>query len=199
MVVRVWQQVRKASKVGQAIVATEDAAIGAAVSVFGVPWVLTGPCQNGTERVLQVALGLPFEEVVNVQGDEPLLDPTHLDAVIGGLEGGWDVVTAAAPLLDPTDPARVKVVTDPRGRALYFSRQPIPTGGPWKLHLGIYAFRKSALQRIADLSPSLLERSERLEQLRWLEAGLSIGVVEVGEAEGGVDTPEDLERVRRRF
>lgn len=198
MVVRVWQQVCRARLVERAIIATEDPAIGQAAEAFGVPWVLTGPCSNGTERVLKVALPPEVEVLVNVQGDEPLIDPSQIDAVVES-SFRWDVTTACAPLADPSDPSRVKVVITPTGRALYFSRQPIPTGGPWKLHLGLYAFRREVLPRIAALPPSDLERSERLEQLRWLEAGLSIGVVEVPAAEGGVDTPEDLERVRARL
>jgi 3-deoxy-manno-octulosonate cytidylyltransferase (CMP-KDO synthetase) len=90
-------------------------------------------------------------------------------------------------------------VVNQAGEALYFSRQAIPSNGPWRVHVGLYAFAAHSLPRIARLGPSLLEQSERLEQLRWLEAGLRIGVVPLGPSEAGVDTPEDLLRVRERW
>src|SRR5207244_2332066 len=103
------------------------------------------------------------------------------------------IATASAPLDDPADPSRVKVVVDAHGRALYFSRQPLPAA---RLHLGLYAFTADALQAVAALPPSMLERAERLEQLRWLEAGWRVRVVPLDRATLSVDTVEDLERAR---
>ncbi len=198
MVVRVWQRASAAARLDQLLVATEDPEIAEACSRFSVPVQLTPPCANGTERVLFVAASAAADVVVNIQGDEPLLEPAHLDKLVEAVESGWPVATLCAPLRhDVQNPARVKVVRDHRGGALYFSRLPIPQNGPWWLHVGLYAFGVEAQRCIPTLSTGLLEASERLEQLRWLEAGLHIGLVEVEEAAPGVDTPEDLERIRR--
>ena len=200
MVVRVWQQVWQARRVDAVVIATEDQEIIDAAAPYGAACVFTRPCQNGTERVCLAAAGRGASVVVNVQGDEPLIHPAHIDAVIAGVLAGADIATASTPLEgDPANPARVKVVVNQAGEALYFSRQPIPTAGPWRLHLGLYAFAAASLPRILSLPPSPLEQSERLEQLRWLEAGLRIAVVPLGSSEPGVDTPEDLERVRQRW
>jgi 3-deoxy-manno-octulosonate cytidylyltransferase (CMP-KDO synthetase) len=119
--------------------------------------------------------------------------------VAGAVDGAHPIATAACSLdHGAEEPSRVKVVADQAGRALYFSRLPIPRGGPWRLHLGIYAFAASALQAVAALPVGALERAESLEQLRWLEAGWAIKVVAVERGEPGVDTPADLERARTR-
>ncbi len=198
MVVRVWQRASAAARLDRLLVATEDREIAVACSRFSVPVQLTPPCSNGTERVLWVAASANAEVVVNIQGDEPLLEPAHIDRLVDCVETGRPIATLCAPLHhDVQNPARVKVVRDQDGDALYFSRLPIPRNGPWWLHLGLYAFGAEAQRRIPTLPSGLLEQSEGLEQLRWLEAGLKIGVVEVAETTPGVDTPEDLERVRR--
>jgi 3-deoxy-manno-octulosonate cytidylyltransferase (CMP-KDO synthetase) len=198
MVVRVWQRASAAARLDQLLVATEDREIAEACWRFSVPVQLTPPCANGTERVLVVAASAAADVVVNIQGDEPLLEPAHIDKLVEAVEVGWPVATLCSPLHhDVQNPARVKVVRDHRGGALYFSRLPIPLDGPWWLHLGLYAFGAEAQRRIPTLPAGLLETSERLEQLRWLEAGMQIGLVEVEGAAPGVDTPEDLERVRR--
>lgn len=200
MVVRVWQQVWRARRVDEVLIATEDQAIIDAAAPYGAVCVFTPPCQNGTERVIKAAHDRGARVIVNVQGDEPLIDPNHINAVVDCIDAGADIATVSAPLEgDPHNPARVKVVVNQAGEALYFSRQAIPSNGPWRVHVGLYAFAAHSLPRIARLGPSLLEQSERLEQLRWLEAGLRIGVVPLGPSEAGVDTPEDLLRVRERW
>lgn len=197
MVVRVWERVRRAEGVDRVLVATDDARIADAVRQRGGDVVVTGPCESGTDRVALAARGSGARVVVNVQGDEPFLEPADVARVASAVNEANPIATAAAPLeAGAEDPARVKVVCDAEGRALYFSRAPIPTGGPFRLHVGMYAFTADALERIARLPPSPLERAERLEQLRWLEAGMRIRVVPVPAGPVSVDTPADLERAR---
>jgi 3-deoxy-manno-octulosonate cytidylyltransferase (CMP-KDO synthetase) len=143
------------------------------------------------------ALRLRPDAVINIQGDQPFLAEAHLRALCGPL-GGAPVTTLAAPLADPADPARVKVVCDPRGRALYFSRAAIPHGGPYRQHVGLYRFSPEALARFVAAPPSPLERIERLEQLRLMEIGVPIDVIDVDEPAFSVDTAEDLAEARRR-
>lgn len=203
MVVHVADRARLATRVDRVVVATDDARVAEAVRSYGhEAWMTSEACAAGSDRVAEVASGLSAEIVVNVQGDEPLIDPGTLDAVIAAMvDPAVQVATAAAPLHadEALDPSRVKVVCDPTGRALYFSRAPIPHGGPWWIHLGIYAFRREALLRFAALAPSPLEGVERLEQLRLLENGVPIQVVPVPRPAQAVDTPEDLLRVRAIF
>ena len=211
MVARVWERAAAAVGAERAWIATEDDEIGAMAAARGIPCVRTGRCENGTERVLEAAERLGWGgAVVNVQGDEPLIEPGLIRRVAEGCGGegggsgdrggerGGSVWTACAPLLSGAEsPARVKVARS-GDRALYFSRQPIPTGGPWWLHLGVYGFGAAAAARVRGLrAVSALEISERLEQLRWMEAGIPIRLVETAAGEGGVDVAEDLERVRR--
>lgn len=196
MIVRVWERACL-SGADRVVVATEDEAILAAIQAVGGEAVLTGPAQNGTERVAMVAGALGCDVVVNVQGDEPLLDPALVRAVATAVRPEVPITTAAAPLPDGhEDPARVKVVVNRHGHALYFSRMAIPRGGPYRLHLGIYGFYAPLLPTLRALPPSPLEQAESLEQLRWLEAGYVIGVVPTTHAAAGVDTPADLDRVR---
>ena len=195
MVVRVWERARAA--VGEAVIATDDDRIEAACRAWGAPVIRTGRCESGTDRVAEAVAGRAgLSVVVNVQGDEPLVEPETVAAVAAGVTDATPIATGAAPLADPADPARVKVVTSDAGDALYFSRLPIPEGGPWLLHVGVYAFRPATLQALRALPPSPLERSERLEQLRWLAAGHRVRVVPVAAPHPSVDTPADLERVR---
>jgi 3-deoxy-manno-octulosonate cytidylyltransferase (CMP-KDO synthetase) len=177
---------------------------------------------SGTDRIAEVADRLQWDDadiVVNVQGDEPLLEPSLIEAVAGALRGDPDaaMATAAYPLTTADDFFNtnvVKVVCDSRGRALYFSRAPIPWDRdrfagrrdvlpadlPAQRHIGLYAYRVSFLRRFGQLAVSPLERCESLEQLRALWHGYPIQVVSVDHAPApGVDTPEDLERVRRLF
>jgi 3-deoxy-manno-octulosonate cytidylyltransferase (CMP-KDO synthetase) len=196
------------------VVAADDAEIVAAVEAFGGRAVLTRlDHASGTDRVAEVAERPQFagyECVVNLQGDEPFLPEGAAEQAIAQVMAGWDVGTAAAPVASLDEwrsPATVKVVRDDSGGALYFSRAPIPYDGsgrfdlggavPLLRHIGIYAFSRSALLRAAALPRHPLEDWERLEQLRWLAAGLRIGVAVVEGGEPGVDTEEDLQRAER--
>lgn len=172
-----------------------------------------GGHRSGTDRVAEVASRPEYrgyDVILNVQGDEPFLPHEAVRGALKRVRGGDDIGTAAAPLgpEEAADPARVKVVTDLAGRALYFSRAPIPywrDGGPapaglhWQ-HLGLYAFRRPALERWAALGPTPLEEAERLEQLRALQYGLTIGVARLDRpAPPGIDTPEDLRRAEAHW
>ncbi len=172
---------------------------------------------SGTDRVAEVAATLDVDVVVNVQGDEPEIEPDHIDRLVAllGDDADVDVGTLACPFTegaDPRDPHVVKVVLDANGRALFFSRSLVPypaahegepsAPGDWLLHLGIYAYRRGFLLKLASLAPTPLEQRERLEQLRILENGHSIAVAVVEKASVGIDTPEDyaafVERCRKR-
>lgn len=195
MVVRVWERARHAAD--EAVVATDDDRIEAACVAAGIRVVRTGPCENGTARVAEAARGFADARVVvNVQGDEPLVHPATIAAIAAGVTDDAPIATGVGPLADPSDPARVKVVVGHDGRALYFSRLAIPAGGPWLQHVGVYAFAPAVLRDLAALPRSPLEESERLEQLRWLAAGLRIRAVPVEPPHPSVDTPADLDRVR---
>jgi 3-deoxy-manno-octulosonate cytidylyltransferase (CMP-KDO synthetase) len=212
LVVRVAETASRMKTAARIVVATDDPRIRDAVVAAGYACELTGAHATGTDRVAEVAARQPHELVVNLQGDEPLLDPADADRLIEALAGdhALDIVTCAHPLPDRDawrDPNVVKVLVDRRGRALYFSRAAVP-GGPrndtgderrWRAalrHVGIYAFRRRALEAFCHLERGALEQAEGLEQLRALEHGLRIGVVEIARAPIGVDTPADLERVR---
>ncbi|MCM2288269.1 MAG: 3-deoxy-manno-octulosonate cytidylyltransferase [Sulfuritalea sp.] len=222
MIVRVAAAARRSGADG-VWVATDDERIVRAVRQHGFDAVMTDANHlSGTDRIAEVADQLNWDDaeiVVNVQGDEPLLDPALIDLVAGALRGDPDaaMATAAHALTSAADffnPNVVKVVCDARGRALYFSRAPIPWDRdrfadrrdalpadlPAQRHIGLYAYRVSFLRRFGLLSPSPLERCESLEQLRALWHGYPIQVVSIDHPPApGVDTPEDLERVRRMF
>ena len=203
LVVCTWSRVMAAG-FGRVVVATDDVEIASVVRAAGGEVVMTGAAPNGTARVREAVATLHIQPDValNVQGDEPLVEVSTLRAVAGALTGaegeGFDVATAAAvlPAAEASRPERVKVVTDACGRALYFSRSPIPSGGPWRVHVGVYAFRPGVLRRLGSFPPSALEASERLEQLGWLENGVAIRVVDVMPPPPSVDTAADLDRVR---
>jgi 3-deoxy-manno-octulosonate cytidylyltransferase (CMP-KDO synthetase) len=210
MIWYVWDKAMRAKTPSRVVVATDDERIASAVREFGGIAVMTSPeCASGTDRVAEAARGMKEEILINLQGDEPLMDPSVIDAVAAPLLSEPDVLmsTAALPGDDPEEFARpsvVKVVTDGRGDALYFSRAPIPyyrdTGsGPYRKHLGIYGYRRDFLFRVAGLAPSVLEEAERLEQLRVLQAGFRIRVVDVMHDSVGVDTPEDLKAVEEKI
>ena len=192
-------------------VAAGDGEIAREVHRFGGRVEQTDPdLPSGTDRVAELARRHAlrhFDILVNVQGDEPEIDPHVIDRLIERLENQpeAEMATLAAPIRDDAnfhDPACVKVVTDISGRALYFSRAPIPfqrdssdsAARPPLMHLGIYAYRRESLLRFAALPPSLLEQCERLEQLRALEAGFTIAVEVVNDATCGIDTQEDYTR-----
>lgn len=208
----VYERARAARRVDDVIVATDDERIADAVRGFGGRAVLTSPRhRSGTDRLAEVVRGLPngsVTAVVNVQGDEPLLDPLAIDRAVAPLleDPAVEMATLSTPItraevLD--DPNTVKVVTDARGYALYFSRAPIPwwrdgrpaDGSPQAAkHIGLYVYRPDTLLRIASLAPTPLETAESLEQLRALEHGIRIKVVAVDHDSIGIDTPEDLRR-----
>jgi 3-deoxy-manno-octulosonate cytidylyltransferase (CMP-KDO synthetase) len=208
MVVHVLEAVRGARRVDRVVVATDDERIAARVRDAGGEAVLTSPhAASGSDRVAEVSRRFPADIIVNVQGDEPLMPSENVDRAVATLlaEPGRGLATLSCPVAAEAaaDPNVVKVAVARDGRALYFSRSPIPFfrhGSPaYRKHLGIYAYRKDALAAVAALPPSPLERAESLEQLRWLEAG---HVIWVGEAAGdsiGVDTPADLAEAERRL
>jgi 3-deoxy-manno-octulosonate cytidylyltransferase (CMP-KDO synthetase) len=207
MIEHVYGRAAAARNVDAVIVATDDPRIADAVVKFGGEVRMTSAAHlTGTDRLAEVAAGLDCDLIVNVQGDEPLIEPDTIDAAIEPFRDDPALLmsTVSTRILHNdaiTDPNIVKVVSDVRGFALYFSRSPIPyPRGPREAsykHLGLYVYRREFLQRIAALEPTALERSESLEQLRVLENGFSIKVVETRHDSIGVDTPEDLERVRR--
>jgi 3-deoxy-manno-octulosonate cytidylyltransferase (CMP-KDO synthetase) len=207
MVVRVAERASRAKGIDQVAVATDDARIAAAVQSAGFRALMTDPaCRNGTERIAQAARDLPADGYLNVQGDEPLIDPEAIAQVARLVRDGARMATLARPL-EPFEaplPQVVKVVLDARGRALYFSRSLIPhpreTGAlPALAHVGIYGFAAETLQQFARLAETPLERAEGLEQLRALFHGIPIQVAVGNFQSVAVDTPEDLERVRRLF
>jgi 3-deoxy-manno-octulosonate cytidylyltransferase (CMP-KDO synthetase) len=211
MIQHVVERVRQAERVSRVVVATDDDRIKAAVELFGGEVIMTRrDHRSGTDRVAEVAAHVPAEIYVNVQGDEPLVDPATVDAVVAAIvdDDSVRIATPCTAILRPNDimdPNVVKVVRDFDGNALYFSRAPIPwvrdTEAPfvarhWK-HIGLYAFRRDALLEYPTLPPGELERVEQLEQLRWLENGFGIRVVETDYDAVSVDVPADIERVEK--
>lgn len=209
MIQHVWERCVASPLVGRVLVATDDERIADAVRAFGGACVMTPEdLASGSERVAWVAARETADIVVNVQGDEPLLPPATIAAVIEPLlrDAGIDIGTAACPLPEAEaagNPNVVKVVLMANGRALYFSRARVPHvrdgepwSGPWLKHIGIYAFRSAALARFAALPAGVLEQYEKLEQLRALEHGMSIHVALVAHDSQAVDTPSDLDVVR---
>lgn len=204
MIEHVYRRAADARGVDAVVVATDDQRIFDAVEAFGGVARITGTRhRTGTDRVAEVAADLSCAIVVNVQGDEPLLDPAMITAVVEPLRSDETVqmTTARRALTDPGDlqnPHVVKVVADARGDALYFSRAPIPHGGQAAfVHVGLYAFRRDFLLRFAALPQTPLELAESLEQLRALEHGYRIRTVVTEHHSIGVDTPDDLERARQ--
>jgi 3-deoxy-manno-octulosonate cytidylyltransferase (CMP-KDO synthetase) len=202
----VVERARRARGVDVVAVATDDERIARAAERAGAEAIVTGDAPTGTDRVAEAARRLrPAPDVVvNLQGDEPLIEPEAIETLVSAMEGDVRMATLARPLAsgELERPQVVKVVTDLRGDALYFSRAPIPhrrAGGPSALaraHVGIYAFSAAFLQEFASLPPGRLEAEESLEQLRALEHGYGIRVADTGYAGFGIDTPEDLERAR---
>lgn len=189
----------------QVVVAVDSEEVAAVCAAYGWPWRMTSPhLPSGTDRLFAVAREMDAEIYVNVQGDEPLLQREHIEQLLEPFRRPEVDVTTLKVRCTPgeiADPNAVKVVTAGDGRALYFSRAPIPFNRDglqevvyWK-HIGLYAYRKATLQRFASLAPGTLEGIERLEQLRLLENGLAIHVSPVEQGTIGVDTEDDLLRV----
>ncbi len=215
MIQRVYEQVIRARLVGTVIVATDDERIVESVVAIGGNAVLTDPgLPSGSDRVAAAIVDIDADIVVNVQGDEPIIPPAMIDETIQGLldvpEAG--VSTPARVITDAGDINNtncVKVVTDKHGRALYFSRSPIPhirgaaepklwlSAYSFMKHFGLYVYRREVLNRFVAIGKSSLEEAEQLEQLRLLEDGVWIQVVETTHDSLPVDTPEDAERVRK--
>lgn len=189
----------KAAGLGPVLVAVDSRAVADEVRRFGGESVMTSPdCPSGSDRVWQAAKGRKEPVILNFQGDMPLIRPETLRATVRALTAGADIATAVIPLEDEArakDPNVVKAVRAADGACLYFSRSCVPYGARrrWE-HLGLYAYRRASLRRFVALAPSPLERVERLEQLRALEAGLRIKAAVVRERPVSVDVPADLKK-----
>jgi 3-deoxy-manno-octulosonate cytidylyltransferase (CMP-KDO synthetase) len=211
MIQHVFERASQARYLSQILIATDDDRIASAARAFGAPVRMTrSEHVSGTDRVAEAVSSSNCDFVVNIQGDEPLIDPEAIDAAVVGMIEAEDapMTTLKRRIEDPADvdnPNVVKVVTDSAGNAIYFSRCPIPYlrggGGPAAhyVHVGLYVYRRDFLMRYSDLPIGPLERAECLEQLRALENGYKIRVVETEYASLGVDTPEDLARISRLF
>jgi 3-deoxy-manno-octulosonate cytidylyltransferase (CMP-KDO synthetase) len=211
MVQLVYERAQQAKRVHRVLVATDDQRVANAVKDFGGEARMTrADHRTGTERIAEVAAHEPGDVFLNVQGDEPLIDPDAIDIAVGALleEPAAQIATVATPIRhlgDIMDPNVVKTVLDFDNNALYFSRAPIPwvrdSGQKvhvnyWK-HLGLYVFRREALLEYPTLPQGELEKIEQLEQLRWMENGWKIRVAEVAHDAVSVDVPEDVVRVEK--
>lgn len=210
MVVQVWKRAREAD-IGPVVVAAAEEEVAAAVRDHGGTAVLTDPDHpSGSDRIWEAVTRLDpdgkHDAIVNVQGDLPTVEPATIRAAFGPLaDAGVDIATLAVAITDPaerTNPNVVKAVVElapgaRQGRALYFTRATAPWGeGDLFHHIGLYAYRRAALQRFVSLPPAALEAREKLEQLRALANGMTISVALVDAVPLGVDTPEDLEKAR---
>lgn len=211
MIQRVVEQARQAVSLSRVVVATDDERIRAHVADFGGEVVMTSVHhQSGTDRCQEAVqrLGVVAQYVVNIQGDEPFIQPRQIDLLTSVLDGVTELATLVKAISDPQtlfSPNAPKVVLSTTGDALYFSRHPIPYGRgkpadawldahTYYKHIGLYAYRTDVLAQLTQLPPSLLERAESLEQLRWLENGYRIRTVITDLDSHGIDTPEDLQR-----
>jgi 3-deoxy-manno-octulosonate cytidylyltransferase (CMP-KDO synthetase) len=209
MIAHVVHRALAARTVDEVIVATDDRRIAAVAEAAGAAAVMTGECPSGTDRVAEAVLGREgWAITVNIQGDEPRIAPENVDVLVNGMlenpEVGIGTLCWRLPPEAADDPNAVKVVRDGSQRALYFSRSTIPyprrpelASELWLLHLGIYGYRRAALARFVALGPSRLERAEGLEQLRALEDGMEILVLDAPKPAFGIDTPEDLRQLER--
>lgn len=216
----VWDGLARMSELSAVAVATDDERIAETVRGFGGRVVMTSPAhRSGTDRCGEVLRkledeGEQYDVVVNVQGDEPFVRPDQLQSLIASFEDSYTQIATLKTTIRGNEelmsPNNVKVICNPQGRAVYFSRQPIPylrgvEVGEWLgrqayyKHIGVYAFRAETLKEVVKLPQSPLELSESLEQLRWLENGYAIRVVETESANIGIDTPEDLAEAERRL
>jgi 3-deoxy-manno-octulosonate cytidylyltransferase (CMP-KDO synthetase) len=208
MIEHVYRRAAAARTVSRVIVATDDERIARAVAAFGGEAMMTSAShQSGTDRLAEVAASLACDVVVNVQGDEPVLEPETIDAAVEPLlaDARLEMSTLRRRITDPAErenPNVTKVVVDQDGHALFFSRAPIPYTRPGQppapawAHVGLYVYRRDTLLRLASLPQTAMERAEALEQLRAVEHGIRIKVVKTAYASIGVDTPDDLARVR---
>jgi 3-deoxy-manno-octulosonate cytidylyltransferase (CMP-KDO synthetase) len=205
MLWHVWQRARRAPSLRDVVVATDADEVVRACQGLGIPALLTSPDHpSGTDRVWEVAEKRPADVYVNIQGDEPLVTEAHVERLVMPFQTRPDTQVSTLCIRATADevpnPNVTKVVRDPEGRALYFSRSPIPydrdgRGAARFKHIGLYAYRRASLEAFHRLPPSPLELVERLEQLRFLEHGIPIAVIETDEPTIGVDTEEDLRAV----
>ena len=206
MIQHVWERSKESSTVEETIIACDDERVLNEAQSFGAKAVMTSKDhESGTDRIAEAVVNIDADIIINIQGDEPLIDPKVIDALAEALIEDEEslMATVAKKIEDErelNDSNVVKVVVDTKGNALYFSRQTIPfdregSVGQYLKHLGIYAYRKDFLMKYKDLPQSHLEETEKLEQLRVLEAGYRIKIVETDVETIGVDTKEDLEQV----
>ena len=215
LIQRVVEQCQRAKSLAEVVVATDDERIFSAAKKFCRVEMTRADHPSGSDRIAEVAGRIPCDAVMNIQGDEPLIDPAVIDAVAGALAQN-EMSTAATPIRNPAEydnPNVVKVVVNTAGQALYFSRRTIPylreaasrpvpeqlAAFPFLKHLGIYGYRRGTLLRLVKFPVSPLENAEKLEQLRALENGIGIVVVKVDYDSVGVDTPEDMKRAEAIF
>jgi 3-deoxy-manno-octulosonate cytidylyltransferase (CMP-KDO synthetase) len=209
MIQWVVERVRQAKKLDAVIVATDDLRIAECVQALEIPGVQMAMTRadhpSGTDRIAEAVQGLEIDAVINVQGDEPLIDPALIDELAGVIASGeWDMATAATPIEDPAqinDPSVVKALFNRHGQALYFSRatiphirepEGVPMAGIYWRHIGIYAYRRDYLLKLVQEPVCALENLEKLEQLRALDLGCRMKVVQTQDFGIGVDTPEDI-------
>lgn len=210
MIQRVYEGANKSSLLNEVYVATDDSRIYDEVMRFGGRVMMTSPAHTtGTDRCGEIARQLEADIIINIQGDEPLVDFRQLDQLCAAFEDSTvQIATLAKSGIseeDYLDPNRIKIVLDSANNALYFSRSPIPNSVngkpdttreyPFLRHIGLYAYRKKTLEEITGLQSTLLERVESLEQLRWLYHGYKIRVVETEIETPNIDVPEDIEKV----
>jgi 3-deoxy-manno-octulosonate cytidylyltransferase (CMP-KDO synthetase) len=213
MIQRVCEQAWK-SKLDAVVVATDDIRIADEVLKFGGKYVMTDPRhQSGTDRCCEAVQMLEeqYDAVINIQGDEPFIDPRHIDLLVDLISRDDTQLASLVKRVEDAEDlfgsTKVKVVMDKTGKALYFSRNPIPfmqnvahekwlQKGRFYQHIGIYAYKTETLHQIAKMQPSALEQAESLEQLRWLENGLSIRMAVVAGESISIDTPDDLAKAR---
>ncbi len=213
MIQRVCEQAWK-SKLDAVVVATDDIRIADEVLKFGGKYVMTDPRhQSGTDRCCEAVQMLEeqYDAVINIQGDEPFIDPRHIDLLVDLISRDDTQLASLVKRVEDAEDlfgsTKVKVVMDKTGKALYFSRNPIPfmqnvahekwmQKGRFYQHIGIYAYKTETLHQIAKMQPSALEQAESLEQLRWLENGLSIRMAVVAGESVSIDTPDDLAKAR---
>jgi len=210
LIVRTWRQALLSNHAVRVVVATDSPEIAGALEAYGAEVMMTSPhARCGTERIAEAARSIDADVFLNLQGDEPLIDPRNIDLCLEPFlaDNPPDCSTLVYPLLPEDfrqidDPNVVKVVLDRNGNALYFSRSPVPfqrevyAATQFYRHIGLYAFSAEVLQHYASLPPSMLEKAESLEQLRLLENGFRIRCVTTTVDHPGVNTPEDLELVR---
>ncbi len=212
LIQHVYEQVSRAGNIESVLIATDDRRIGEACDEFGAKWCMTrADHPSGTDRIAETAAGLEADIIINVQGDEPEIEPANLETLAGLLKkhSFADMATLAAPFgknEDVSNPNVVKVVLNNWGSALYFSRSIIPyqrdarSDKPvYYKHLGTYAYRREMLHQISQLKPTPLEQAEKLEQLRVLEYGYAIAVGIVDHAVAGIDTPEQYKAFVERY